>query len=209
MSGILKEKKPRTLPQKLRKQQLIDATITCISKSGITGTTLTAVTKEAGLSLGLVNFHFKSKEGLLAETLRFLAEEHRGLWAAQLARADLSARDKLVAIVDAQFDKRICSRKKLAVWFAFFGEAKQRKSYRATSSSIDTERQEVCADLCRQIQIDENLISVDPDGFARMLESLFDGYWLNMLMYPDRFTCEDAIRQIRGYIAATLPTKHP
>lgn len=72
-------KKPRTLPAEQRRKQLIEATITSISKAGISGTTLTAVTKEAGLSMGLVNFHFKTKEILLTETLSFLAEEHLSL----------------------------------------------------------------------------------------------------------------------------------
>ncbi|WP_245815177.1 TetR family transcriptional regulator C-terminal domain-containing protein [Shimia gijangensis] len=185
--------------------QLIEATITSISKHGISGTTLTSVTKEAGLSLGLVNFHFKSKEVLLTETLRFLAEEHRTLWMSKLSKSNLSPRDKLFAIVDAQFDPSVCSRKKLAVWFAFFGETAQRKSYRTTSSDIDMERQDVCADLFQQIITAEGHEQRDAEGCARALEGLFDGLWLNMLLYPAKFTRKDAAVQVRTHINAILP----
>lgn len=198
-------KKPRTLPPEKRKKQLIDATITSISKKGISGTTLTAVTKEAGLSLGLVNFHFKSKDALLTATLRVLAEEHRDLWMSQLERTDLGAREKLHVIVDAQFDRKVCSRKKLAVWFAFFGETTHRKSYRADFSSIDMERQNVCAELCRQIASEGGQTFETPEGIARALEGLFDGLWLNMLMYPEQFTRENAIAQVKTYLNVLLP----
>jgi TetR/AcrR family transcriptional repressor of bet genes len=36
------------------------------------------VTSEAGLSVGIANLHFQSKDNLLKETLRFVAEEYHG-----------------------------------------------------------------------------------------------------------------------------------
>lgn len=199
------KKPPRTAPPEVRRKQLIDATITCIAKHGISGTTLTAVTKEAGLSLGLVNFHFKSKDALLTETLKVLAQEHRDLWMRSLARDDLAASDKLRAIVDAQFHPRICSRKKLGVWFAFFGEAAHRKSYRLNSAHIDIERQETSAELCRQIIAEGEYSNIDAERVSVTLEGLFDGLWLNMLMYPARFTREEATRSVIAYLETVFP----
>ncbi|MFC2967766.1 TetR/AcrR family transcriptional regulator [Acidimangrovimonas pyrenivorans] len=198
-------KKPRTAPPETRRRQLIDATVSSISKHGISGTTLTAVTREAGLSLGLVNFHFKSKEALLSETLKFLAEEHRTLWLAALTRPDLGPADKLRALIDAQFHPRICNRKKLSVWFAFFGEARHRKSYRAITSEIDMERQEVCAELCRQIIGEGGYPGLSGEGVALTLEGLFDGLWLNILMYPAKFSREAAHGQVLSYLALAFP----
>ena len=202
------DKTSRTAPPEVRRQQLIDATLTCISLHGITGTTLTAVTKEAGVSLGLVNFHFKSKDILLAETLKYLAQEHRALWMDAVHRSDLTAAEKLRAIVDAQFHPRSCSRKKLAVWFAFFGDATHRKTYRKTSSQIDMERQEVCANLCADILAcgDVDGLTVrDAEEIALTLEGLFDGLWLNMLLYPAKFSRKQAIRQVLTYLNVVFP----
>ena len=178
----------RTAPPETRRKQLIEATITSISKHGISGTTLNKVTQEAGLSLGLVNFHFESKEALLAATLMYLAEQHRSLWISKSLRADIGAASKLQAIVDAQFHPQICNRRKLAVWFAFFGESRHRKAYRRISGNVDLERQSVTADLCATIIAEGGYASVSPEGVSQMLEGLFDGLWLNILMYPDRFT---------------------
>ena len=70
----------RTLAKQRRREQLIKATINCVAKRGFSATTMADITREAGLSLGIVNLHFKSKEKLLLETLKYLAEEYRHHW---------------------------------------------------------------------------------------------------------------------------------
>jgi len=199
------EKRPRTASKDVRRRQLIDATITSISKHGISGTTMASVTRLADLSLGLVNFHFKSKDSLLEETLKFLAEEHREKWSTSVSRKDLTPQAKLLAIVEAQFHPKICSRKKLSVWFAFFGEASYRKSYRTITSQIDLERLQTTRALCQQLIDDGNYDEIDPHEAADTLEGLFDGFWLNMLMYPDRFSRLDALTQMQTYLKTTFP----
>ena len=78
---------PRKLSRETRRQQLIEATIRVIAERGYSRTTLTSVAQLAGLSHGLVNFHFETKDRLLAETLMFLAEEYRDNWVAALEAA--------------------------------------------------------------------------------------------------------------------------
>ena len=66
---------PRKQPRDTRRQQLIEATIATLAHCGYARMTLAEVTRRAGLSQGLVNFHFDSKERLLTETLLYLAED--------------------------------------------------------------------------------------------------------------------------------------
>jgi len=196
----------RTASPEIRRQQLIDATIASISRFGISGTTLNRVTQEAGLSLGLVNFHFKSKDALLLATLRHLADEHRDLWIGR-SRSDLDPMAKLRAIVEAQFHPRICNRRKLAVWFAFFGETRHREAYRKSSGEVDLERQTITMQLCAQIVDEGGYEDVAPDEVSRTLEGLFDGLWLNILTYPDRFNRQTALQDVLAYLSRSFP-KH-
>ena len=53
---------PRKLSREARRSQLIEATIETLAARGYARTTLTEVAKQAGLSHGLVNFHFETKE---------------------------------------------------------------------------------------------------------------------------------------------------
>lgn len=199
-----KQTKVRTASPEARRKQLIDATVTSIAKHGISGTTLATVTKLAGLSVGLANFHFKSKDALLEESLRSLAMEHRDHWVKSQQRDGLTAAEKVLAIIDAQFHPSTCSRKKLAVWFAFFGETAYRKFYRVITASIDAERQDTLVALFDEI-IAQNDSPLTPEGIALTLESLFDGFWLNMLMYPEKFSRESAKAQIIQYLHTNFP----
>ncbi len=197
-------KSPRTATRAIRRQQLINATVESIAKHGISGTTMTTVTGFAGLSIGLVNFHFKTKEILFEETLRFLAEEHRDQWRKSYDKADLAPEAKLLAIVDAHFHPSICNRKKLAVWFGFYGEAIYRAKYRNIMQAIDPERWELSKSLCAQIVAEGGYQRTNPEIVSDTLEGLYDGYWLNILMYPGEFSRDSAKAQIRTYLATTF-----
>ena len=74
------EKHTRRAPKALRREQLINATIDSLALRGYAATTLADVADGAGLSRGIVNFHFESKEKLLVETLQFLSDEYSANW---------------------------------------------------------------------------------------------------------------------------------
>lgn len=109
---------------------MIDAAIEVIAKHGISGTAMAAVPRFDGLSNGLVNFHFKTKQSMFEETLRLVVEEHRRQWKKSVRRASLAPADRLLVIVDTHDHPKICNRKKLAVWFGFHGEVVHRAIYR-------------------------------------------------------------------------------
>lgn len=196
---------PRTASKQVRRSQLIDATIDAIAEHGIADTTMNTVTERAGLSVGLANFHFQSKQRLFEETLLFLAREHHEQWYRAYADAGLDAATKLLAIVDAHFHPRICTRRKLAVWYAFFGQGGRRVVYRKLVDPMDEERFELSTRLCDEIIAEGGYTDVTADHVARMLESLYDGLWLNTLMYPRRFSREGSKAQIRRYLATVFP----
>jgi len=195
----------RTEPKTVRRRQLIEATIDSIAQYGIAGTTMSTVTDIAGLSLGLANFHFQSKQNLLEETLKFLAREHHDHWRRAYGNAGLSARDKLMAIVDAHFDPKICTPRKLAVWYAFFGEGGRRTVYRALVDALDNERFALSKRLCSDIAREGGYFGPTVDTIAHTLEGLYDGLWLNILMYPDTFDRDAARVKVLAYLAMAYP----
>lgn len=201
----------RTASKAVRREQLIEATIESIAKLGISGTTVNTVTSLAGMSVGIVNFHFRNKENLFEETLRYLAAEHRDLWQKAVQKPGLTVAEKLLAIVDAEFHPQICNRKKLTVWTAFYGEAGYRKSYRNIMTEIDNERWETSRALCEELFKAANLPHANAEVVADTLEGLYDGFCLNILIYPGEFTRENAKARLRSYLATTFPGQfdHP
>jgi len=197
----------RTESKEVRRSQLIDATIESIAKYGIGGTTMSTVTEIAGLSVGIVNFHFESKQKLFEETLVHLAREHHNHWLSGYEDAGRSPREKLEAIVDAHFHPKIFTRKKLAVWFAFYGEAGRRKTYRKLIEDIDSERFELSLRLCHQMAEEGGRSGLPPRQIANTLECLYDGLWLEFLTYPGSYTPETARAHVIGFLANVFP-KH-
>ena len=195
----------RTASKEVRKLQLIEATVASIAQHGISGTTMNTVTKNAGLSVGIVNFHFESKEKLFEETLRHLANEHREIWKRTAAKADLAPADRLLSIVEAEFHPDICRRDKLTVWTSFYAEAGYRASYRRIVSQIDTERWEASKALCAQIIKDGGYSDLNAHEIAETVEGLFDGFCLNILIYPDKFTNVEAKARVQSFLATTFP----
>lgn len=199
----------RAATKALRRQQLIDSTIDSIAKRGFSGTTMANVADGAGLSRGIVNFHFKSKEMLLVETLRYLAEEYRDAWTRALERAGPSPADRLAAMVAVDFDPVLCSRKKVAVWYAFWGEAKSRPTYIDVCHAEDLEQHGVLRGLCRQVIEEGGYEAVDPDLIARGLSAMSDGLWQDLLIQRREFDREAAKRTCTAYLASVFPRHFP
>lgn len=109
--------------QEERRMQLLDATMEAIARHGLSNVTLEKVAKLAGLTAGMVNFHFTSKHDLLAATLARLADEHRRACEAAIALHPGVPLDALLALLAVSFDPKIASPVKLAVWTAFWGES--------------------------------------------------------------------------------------
>ncbi len=188
-----------------RRQALIDATITSIAKFGLSGTTMAKVTEIAGTSVGLANFHFDSKERLFEATLQFLADEQRELWQKRNLDPSLGCADRFMAIVDSQFHPRICDRRKLAIWFAFYGDASARDTYRKVVGDMDDERLEASVAILAAMIAETGGTGPDPMETALGMEALYDGLWLNMLLYPGEFKRIACRERALDHIAALFP----
>jgi len=177
-------RQPDTPPQRkaarpVRRQQLIDSTIAVLARKGYAGVTVADVAKEAGLSAGIVIFHFNSKDELLAATLQALAIEYRNHWEASMRAGGSAAADQLKSLLLSDFDTDVYSRDKLAAWVAFWGEIQGRPFYDQVCAEFDTERRAATEGLCRAI-IAEGGYGLDPVLTARGLEALGDGLWVSL-----------------------------
>ncbi|MBI4863812.1 MAG: TetR/AcrR family transcriptional regulator [Candidatus Riflebacteria bacterium] len=86
-----------------RRAQIVTALLTVMAKQGYERASIVAVAAEAGLTPGLVHYHFKSKQEILLSLVVCLHEARRVELDARLARAgDPVAR--LLAFVDAHLD---------------------------------------------------------------------------------------------------------
>lgn len=195
---------PRTLSKDARRAQLIEATIATMAEFGYSRTTLTAVAKRAGLSHGLVLFHFETKENLLSETLDFLSEEYRANWQAALAAAGERPEAQLEALVRADFAPAICTRDKLAAWCAFWGESQSRPIYQARCGSNDEHYNRVLEDVCARMNAVHGYAH-DPERVSRLIRISVEGVWLDMMTMATPYATEEAVATVWLGMAALYP----
>ncbi|MGC3974942.1 MAG: transcriptional regulator BetI [Nitrospira sp.] len=203
------ERRRKARPQGLeevRQLQLIEATIDLLAKRGYAETTMADVADGAGLSRGIVNFHFESKEKLLIATLQHMYDEYSAHWRTALQKAGEDPARQLQQLVWADFDRSICNKRKLAAWLAFWGEAKSRPTYQALSSSRDAYYQQVFIDLCATLKRSGGY-AYDPQVIALALSAMLEGLWLRLMMGTEDTTRETALQAANAFLAAAFP-KH-
>lgn len=197
-------RKRRALPKAERRDQLIRATIKCIAKKGLAATTMADITNEADLSVGIVNLHFKTKEQLLIETLRFVADEYKEGFDQIFANEGMQGLEKLKAIIDYDFSPKIINRNKLAVWFAFLGEVKARPIYQKICAQHDDEiNREICK-LFSSLLSKNSKRKDDFELIASAYSALTDGLWLDILLSPRRSAVEAARNAAWQYVSGLL-----
>ena len=198
----------RKQKSEFRKRQLIDATIDCIDRLGLSQTTLARIAERAGLSQGNVVFHFQSKEALLDQTLRFLSDEYVSNWESALAAADPEPISQLCAMIKASFAPQICNRKKISVWFAFWGESRSRPKYMKVCGANDRAFSDKLLTLCTAIE-KQHGARLGAHTAALSLEGMIDGLWQNFLIGPPGFKRDRAIEVVFELLDSIFPELAP
>jgi len=202
------ERLPRTKTREARRQQLIEATISTLAARGFARLTLTEVAKTAGISHGLVLFHFETKEKLLADTLTFMADEYHQNWQAALAAAPSDPKAQLLAMIKADFAPAITTPSRLGAWCAFWGEAQSRPIYQDACGEKDAayarQLEAICAELVRL-----GGYGVDPVVAARILRVVIEGTWLDMMTLQNPYSQAEAWRTVASAAALCFPKHFP
>ena len=198
----------RKASRPVRRQQLIDATIVVLARKGYSALTVADVAKTAGLSVGIINFHFESKEKLLASCLTYLAEEYYRNWQGALTTPEATVAEKLQMVILGDFNDKIFTPDKLAAWIAFWGETQGRPTYVEICSDYDEERARTVGSLCEKI-IKDGGYKLVPGTVMRALESLGDGLWLGVAAGNSQAKFTISASQARMALQATLVSFFP
>jgi len=188
-----------------RREQLMEATIECIAAKGFAGLTLADVAREAGLSVGIVNFYFTTKDQLLIDTFAYLVDEYRRVTDANLDAAGTDPARRILAMVDTDFQLSISSRKRITVWYAFWGETRWRPEFLKICQRLSAAFHVETRATFTQLIASTGRLDLDPDAVTRGFHAMIDGLWLDMLINPKDFDREAARSIARIYLNGLFP----
>ena len=179
---------PKVLPEylELRRQQILDAAAACFSRRGFHQTTMQDICGEAELSPGAVYRYFRSKE----EIIEGMGEHRQQENAARLAQvmskgSTVEVFDELLRVFfverDAQEFLDYCS-----LTIEFISEAphseRVQQSLRQTNKAV----RDSLIDLVTQSQARGDIdAGLDPEGIARVMIGLYQGFLTQKLIDPD------------------------
>lgn len=176
-----------------------------IAARGLARLTLTDVARAAGISHGLVLFHFDSKENLLAETLAHLSNgEYQRNWETAVLSAAPSPADRLQAMIEADFHPAITTPARLAAWCAFWGEAQSRPAYQRICGARDALQIAKLEELCAALVADGDYPR-DPVHAARILRLVVEGTWVDMMTTEDPYSPEEGRRTVQTALSLCFP----
>ena len=164
------------------------------------------VTQEAGLSLGIANLHFKTKDNLLKETLRSVAEEyHGGQIAIMEGHRTAGLADRLASLLAFQLGRGVTQRQKMAVWFAYYGEAGARPVYQKIVSASDRMAALTLESLFTDIIEEGQYKDANPAEIAMGYSALIDGLHLALLVTPREISKRQAKAIARNFLHRAFP----
>ncbi len=204
-ANFVRPRKERVENATRRRRQIIEATLSSVVKNGLAATTLATVAHEAGLSQGVAVFYFKNKHTLLAEALRSHFEIYRQNWRDALAATGPDPVDRIVALVKADFDPRVCNPEALAIWHAYWGEANARPLYAEIARELDADRAAEMHRACTELLIRDGRDPSHADMVAAGVESLTDGLWLRIYLTQESVSRSLALEITARHLAAGFP----
>ena len=83
--------KGRESSKERHRQMLIDATAAAIAEHGLAQVSVSRILEKTGLSRGMINLHFATKQKLLVEVARHYSDQYIGSWNSAIATAGCSA----------------------------------------------------------------------------------------------------------------------
>jgi TetR/AcrR family transcriptional repressor of bet genes len=155
----------------IRRDELMDAAIDVVGEEGLNGATLAVIASRAGMSTGLVNHYFESKEELLALAMRSLSNLFRQDILAIMPR-NPTPQQRLRAIIDGSFAPRHFRGSKREAWMQFMlasqSEPRIKHLYHLTGARFVSNIKYAVKQLTAAAEVDDVV-----DGIAALIDGFF------------------------------------
>ncbi|GAL32127.1 HTH-type transcriptional regulator BetI [Vibrio maritimus] len=191
---------PKVGMPEIRKPQLVKATMAVIDRVGLHAASIALISKEAGVSTGIINHYFGGKHGLLEETMREILRQHSTTITAKLAQLPNYAHQKrIIAIVDGNFVGFQAENQVAKTWLAFWSYSMHDDKLKRLQH-VNEKR--LLSHL--KIELKGLLDAQQADIVAHGIAALIDGIWLRGTLNPQGIDANKARAIINDYLDKQL-----
>ena len=198
---------PRPSNTEERRAQIVEGLLTVMGERGYAGTSINAIAKAAGLTPGLLHYHFGSKRDILTALVERLAAQLEARFQERLGRAGDDPWARLDAFVDAHVAKGAgADPRAVSSWVVIAVEASRQPEVRALYSASVSTRLDELAGLLRAALRAEGRKTRGAKRVAALVMSAIEGAFLlsasteNVL--PDGYAAPTLQRLLRAHVQA-------
>jgi TetR/AcrR family transcriptional repressor of bet genes len=191
---------PKVGMPEIRKPQLVKATMAVIDRVGLHAASIALISKEAGVSTGIINHYFGGKHGLLEETMREILRQHSTTITSKLAQIPINAHQKrIIAIVDGNFVGFQAENQVAKTWLAFWSYSMHDDKLKRLQH---VNERRLLSHL--KIELKGLLDAQQADIVAHGIAALIDGIWLRGTLNPQGIDADKARAIINDYLDKQL-----
>jgi AcrR family transcriptional regulator len=167
-------------------QRIVEAMRRSVAKRGATASTFDHVSREAGVSRGLLHYYFGTKEQLLVEAVRRDCELRMELLERQLAGAQTA--DDFIDLMAKSLQETVRDDPEfVTLVFELFTLSRRNGEIAVEYAGLMRRTRDLLAGMLAAAQREGVLrLHAEPEAVAEILSSLADGFALRMLAEPDR-----------------------
>jgi AcrR family transcriptional regulator len=167
-------------------RRIVEAMRRSVARRGTAGSTFDQVSREAGVSRGLLHYYFGTKEQLLLEAVRLECELRLELLEQQLASAQTA--DDYIDLMAQNLRETVGEDPDfVTLMFELFTLARRNEDIAAEFAALMRRTREQLAQMLAIAQREGVLhLHAEPDAVADTLFSLADGLAMRMLAEPER-----------------------
>jgi TetR/AcrR family transcriptional repressor of bet genes len=189
----------RHVPE-VRRLRLIEATIECLKRYGHEGLSVRRISAEAGVSIGLINHHFPTKNALVAEAYRHFNAQLNQAVIDAMGHAVQSPREKLRALFRAIFSPPNLDRDVLTVWVVLWGLYHHSREIQKVHSEAYGGYVETLREALAALQKESGKFRMNLRLAAIGAQALLDGLWLEWCLDPENFSPQEAVQLCESWV---------
>jgi TetR/AcrR family transcriptional regulator, transcriptional repressor of bet genes len=193
----------------VRREALVAATLRCLKKHGHAGVSVRRISAAAGVSIGLINHHFPSKTGLIAETYETLALSLQESLRSQAANSTATPRARLSNFFRASFAPELLDPQLFNVWVVFWSMVAHSREIRAVHDRTYGQYRSILETLLRELVKSGAAPDLKLRSAAIALSALLDGLWVELSLSSATFKPREAIAICEDWVNALCSGAFP
>jgi AcrR family transcriptional regulator len=186
------------------RDRLLDAAVRLIAREGIDNVRIARIAAEAGVSAGLVHYHFASRDALLEEAIEHSYERAGDMRLSALGEGRADATQRLRAMIDQCLPSTPPLREDWVLWVELWLRSARDPALRPVSARLYARLHAWFAEAIADGITAGQLEQCDVDRMADRLLALLDGYGIRVLTEDPQMPLDRARTEVWEAVAGEL-----